>query len=360
MDPPGQIGVEAAEDEAERLPGPGFAAKRLRRQADLEIEGVVGRAGDQRPGPVGAGPGKNDRPLRIADDHRAADAEVAVGVVGSVGIDDHRRHATGPEPPGDGEADVPQAADDDMPPETADAELVAHLIGGTGNDEDREERGDDRDQNDAGKHEHDAEQLHPVRGMLEIDVAEADGGDDRRREVGGVNPAEAELPAEDHDPEQIEGDEGERKEDEGEPRRMPRQLAVKRRPGGTQVAGSRRHRGLEGRLDEGLGRQALRGHGGSDPEIVFEAWGEPWLGVAHHDRHARRLPTDLERGFEVVDVAGRDEDGRRGVLDARLAPHSSTAKVAANDPGPAGLGTFDPIGTGVAVGDDRHRVARGA
>ena len=41
VDPPSEIGVEATEDEAEGLSGPGFAAKRLRRQADLEIEGVV-------------------------------------------------------------------------------------------------------------------------------------------------------------------------------------------------------------------------------------------------------------------------------------------------------------------------------
>lgn len=135
---------------------------------------------------------------------------------------------------------------------------------------------------------------------------------------------------------------------------------MRRRTRHTQAGDRSRHRGLEGRLDEGLGSQALRGHCGGDPKIVFEAGGEPWLGVAHHDRHARRLPTDLERGFEVVDVAGRDEDGRCGVLDALLAPHSSAAKVAANDPGPAGLGAFDPIGTGVAVGDDGHCVARSA
>ena len=130
MDPPSEIGVEAAENMAEGLPGPSFAAKRLRCQADLEIEGVVRRARDQRPGPVGTGPGEDDRPLRIADDHRAADAEVAVGIVRSGGIDNHHRHAAGPEVAGNGEPDVPQSADDDMPPETADTELVSHLIGG--------------------------------------------------------------------------------------------------------------------------------------------------------------------------------------------------------------------------------------
>jgi hypothetical protein len=90
------------------------------------------------------------------------------------------------------------------------------------------------------------------------------------------------------------------------------------------------------------------------PKSSSKRGGEPWLGVAHHDRYTRRLPTDLERGFEVVDVAGRDEDGRRGVLDARLAPHLGTAKVAADNPGSTLGSAFDPIGAGVAVGDNGH------
>ena len=130
MDSPGELGVEAPQDEAEGLPGPRFAAERLRCQADLEIEGVVRRAGDQRSGPVDAGPGEDDGALGVPDDHRAADAEVAVGIVRSGGIDNHHRHAAGPEVAGNGEPDVPQSADDDMPPETADTELVSHLIGG--------------------------------------------------------------------------------------------------------------------------------------------------------------------------------------------------------------------------------------
>jgi len=82
--------------------------------------------------------------------------------------------------------------------------------------------------------------------------------------------------------------------------------------------------------------------------------------MTHDDRHARCLAADLERGFEVLDVTGGDEDGRGGAVDPRLAPHPGTAKVAADDPGPERFGTFDPIRDRVAIGHDRNGAAGSA
>lgn len=131
MDPPGEIGVEAAQHDPQAGTTSGVPSKRLRGQADLEIDRVARGAGDQGPGPMGASPGEDDRPLGIADDHRAADAEIPLTVGTPLGVDEYRRHPAGAEIPCHGKPDVPEPADDDMPPQPADAELVAHLVGGT-------------------------------------------------------------------------------------------------------------------------------------------------------------------------------------------------------------------------------------
>jgi tRNA 5-methylaminomethyl-2-thiouridine biosynthesis bifunctional protein len=65
----------------------------------------------------------------------------------------------------------------------------------------------------------------------------------------------------------------------------------------------------------------------------------------------------VQASLETCSVNGETFDAiilANGMSAARLAPHLGTAKVAADNPGSTLGSAFDPIGAGVAVGDDGH------
>ena len=129
MNPAGESGVEAPQHQPQGRGCAACLAQRLGREADLQIEGVVARAGDQRAGPLDPGPVENHRPCRIADDHGAAWIRLPMEFVVGVRVD--HDHGTAPleEISGDGRADRTEAADDDVIPQASGTQFIPQAIG---------------------------------------------------------------------------------------------------------------------------------------------------------------------------------------------------------------------------------------